>query len=211
MQKNYRLLSPDEEVLVGDEYWDGGWKPLTFKWPAAHNVPDPVPYPVRRKIPPIPETKYTHVLLPVGSIGVPGDEILVDREWLTLYFNCTVRPGLTIRRAVSSGEVSDGYHTFNELYRHRCLLFCMTLIGAAESFKSSKHSDGSEWEGWFIAGAKLPGGWITYHLPNSMWLLCPAPEVSAAPEWDGHTPNDACDRMEQFLSLPISESENLPK
>lgn len=208
MQKNYRLLNAGHLTIAGDEYWSDArscWRPVLGSVVVGREMP----LPVRREIVLV---EYAHVLLPVGSITALGDELATDGGlWKEVFPNEKVTDGYIVRRAVSSGEVSDGYHTFNELYRHRCLLFCMALIGAAESFKSSKHSDGSEWEGWFIAGAKLPGGWITYHLPNSMWLLCPAPEVSAAPEWDGHTPNDVCDRMEQFLSLPISESENLPK
>ena len=54
-----------------------------------------------------------------------------------------------------TGEVSDGYHTFDELYEHRCLLFCWILTMASEpeqwkiaTWKSRKHSDGSAFEGW---------------------------------------------------------------
>lgn len=52
-------------------------------------------------------------------------------------------------------KVSDGYHTFEELYDHRCLLF-IQLIGLlpAFSFASYCHSDETVWEGWFIAGCK---------------------------------------------------------
>ena len=53
-----------------------------------------------------------------------------------------------------AGQTSDGYHTFDELYDHRCLLFCMISAGIA-GWKSRKHHDGSEWEGWFIAGCNL--------------------------------------------------------
>ena len=94
-------------------------------------------------------------------------------------------------------KVSDGYHTFEELYDHRCLLF-IQLIGLlpAFSFASYCHSDETVWEGWFIAGCRLNNGMITYHLPikfadlipNSVW-------VPKAPEWDGHTSRDVCDRL----------------
>lgn len=42
------------------------------------------------------------------------------------------------------GEISDGYHTFNELYQHRCALF-LALMASNPSI--SKHHDGSEWDG----------------------------------------------------------------
>lgn len=94
-------------------------------------------------------------------------------------------------------KVSDGYHTFEELYDHRCLLF-IQLIGllSEQSFASYCHSDETVWDGWFIAGCKLNSGMVTYHLPikfadlipNSVW-------VPKAPEWDGHTSRDVCDRL----------------
>ena len=210
MQKNYRLLSPGEEIFSGDEYYSprrACWLPAS-EFTIFGNNPQ---FPVRREIPPAKKIDFTYNLLPSGAETIDGDEYWSDARdcWLP------VPPGVDVplptRRKVSTGEVSDGYHTFNELYRHRCLLFCMALIGADESFKASKHADGSEWDGWFIAGMKLPAGWITYHLPDSMWSLCPVPDVAMAPEWDGHTSNDVCDRMQHFLSLPISESETLPK
>jgi hypothetical protein len=66
------------------------------------------------------------------------------------------------------GEVSDGYHTFNELYEHRITLF-ITLCNVIEAaklngtfsqlnshiaWKSKKHSDGEPayGGGWFVLG-----------------------------------------------------------
>ncbi len=93
--------------------------------------------------------------------------------------------------------VSDGYHTFGELYDHRCLLFIHLLqIHPKLSFASHFHDDGTQWAEWFIAGCKLDGGMVTYHLPlkfeglipNSLW-------IPNAPPWDGHTSKDVCDRL----------------
>ena len=41
------------------------------------------------------------------------------------------------------GELSDGFHTFNSLYQHRCILFA-TLVNLFPdiSWKSRKHEDG---------------------------------------------------------------------
>ncbi len=98
------------------------------------------------------------------------------------------------------GQVSDGYHTFDELYDHRCLLFialATTPSNAGHAWKSLKHSDGSEWEGWFIAGLNLRNDTtITYHLPIKYWDLCFALEtLDNAPEWDGHTSQDVLERL----------------
>ena len=99
-----------------------------------------------------------------------------------------------------TGQISDGYHTFDELYKHRHLLFFALLIQhSSNAYKSHLHHDGSSFDDYFIAGCDLCPGVITYHLPNSMWDLCPAPEIEYAPEWDGHTSNDICDRLRDWV------------
>lgn len=107
--------------------------------------------------------------------------------------------------------ISDGYHTFGELYEHRITLFiallklkseCMDsmnthLIYEEYVWKSKAHSDGSVWDRWFILGIfKESGNQITYHLPMSKWDDCEfAKELDKAPEWDGHTSNDVLERL----------------
>ena len=98
-----------------------------------------------------------------------------------------------------TGQVSDGEQTFDELYRHRHLLFC-GLLYHSNGYKSRLHHDGSSFDGCFIAGCDLFPGTIACHLPNSMWDLCPVRAIKYAPEWDGHTANDLVDRVETWLS-----------
>ncbi|WP_234923241.1 hypothetical protein [Salmonella enterica] len=51
------------------------------------------------------------------------------------------------------GEVSDGYHTFNELYAHRVRLFSTLMNAFPESaWWSFQHHDGEQWDGWVLAG-----------------------------------------------------------
>lgn len=102
------------------------------------------------------------------------------------------------------GEVSDGYHTFNELYEHRCTLFvALMMLRPDASWYSRKHADGSEWEGWFIAGMTLPDRrTVTYHLPaRDMDLLTGLgiEELERAPEWDGHTSADVVKRLRDWI------------
>ena len=94
-------------------------------------------------------------------------------------------------------NVSDGYHTFEELYDHRCLLFIHLLaIHPTLSFASRFHDDETQWDGWFIAGCKLDGGMITYHLSTKFEFLIPKSLwIPKAPPWDGHTSKDVCDRL----------------
>lgn len=74
------------------------------------------------------------------------------------------------------GNVSDGYHTFNELYDHRAALFIALAAHVAANedtgyvWRSKLHSDGSAYNGWFVMGIGVkPGEQITYHLPMSRW------------------------------------------
>lgn len=89
------------------------------------------------------------------------------------------------------GYISDGYHTFDELYEHRHLLFARLA-----EWKSKKHSNGSEWFGWFIAGiGKEPRKQITYHIPVRLWDFYKCEESDKAPEFDGHNSDDVLERL----------------
>lgn len=108
------------------------------------------------------------------------------------------------------GEVSDGYHTFNELYRYRMLYNAaffnlLARNGQVEVCKSRKHSDGEKCFGsddWFIVMAILPTGQVSNHYESKYWDLFDVPERETAFEYDGHTPNEASDRLEKYLKLP---------
>jgi hypothetical protein len=58
-------------------------------------------------------------------------------------------------------DVSDGYHTFAELYQHRFALFLALCRALEMGWKSRLHADGTMYPGWFIAGIELPGEWGT--------------------------------------------------
>lgn len=104
---------------------------------------------------------------------------------------------------VDTNLISDGYHTFGELYEHRIALFivlCRFIYNDEYTehtvWKSRKHSDGTEWEGWFIAGIdNKKGEQISYHLPIEKWDLLKIHVRAKAPVWDGHTPNDVIERL----------------
>jgi hypothetical protein len=109
---------------------------------------------------------------------------------------------------IFAGDVSDGYHTFNELYDHRIRLYialCSLLSGDIADgtvWCTRTHSDGSLWPGWFLLGiGSKAGEQITYHLPESHWdeVATFATVLDKAPEFDGHTPADVLERLrEQF-------------
>lgn len=95
------------------------------------------------------------------------------------------------------GETSDGYHTFNELYHHRAVLFSVIVSSFSDrAWKSKLHADGTMYDGMFIVGIKTPDGQATYHYDvEPYWDMFHCKEVDRAPEWDGHTPDQAIERI----------------
>lgn len=91
------------------------------------------------------------------------------------------------------GDFSDGYHTFNALYRQRLYLFA-ALVNAfpTQAWKSHRHFDGEApfGGGWFIVGINTPDGVYTYHYEDKDWNLFNCEEIPTAPKWDGHTDKD---------------------
>lgn len=106
-----------------------------------------------------------------------------------------------------TGQVSDGFHTYSQLYSHRFALFialCRAIVGtkAVSVWRSKLQSDGTMYEGWFIAGLNTePGAQISYHLPLSQWDACGfIPERSSAPPFDGHTSDDVVERLNALFA-----------
>lgn len=101
------------------------------------------------------------------------------------------------------GEISDGYHTFNELYYYRMLYNAafFNLLPKELVHKSKRHHDGKECfgGGWFIVMANLPTGQISNHYELKDWDLFQIPEKDTADEWDGHTPQEAAERIHKYL------------
>lgn len=96
-----------------------------------------------------------------------------------------------------AGKISDGYHTFDELYQHRVRLFtCLMHAHKNRAWWSHKHSDGSQWDGWIIAGILTPRGMVSYHLPvTEVEHLPEGIELEEGRLWDGHTAEDVLKRL----------------
>lgn len=98
---------------------------------------------------------------------------------------------------------SDGYHTFDELYHHRMILFSVICSANREkSWKSWKHSGGDMFEDYFIVGIDTPAGQYSYHYHKDNWDYFDVPELDFAPEWDGHQPKDV-DRMLSLIKKKL--------
>lgn len=96
-----------------------------------------------------------------------------------------------------TGETSDGYHTFNELYHHRAVLFSVIVANYPDrAWKSKKHHDGTMYDNMFIVGIDTPDGQATYHYDiDPYWDMFRCRELDNAPEWDGHTSAQAIERI----------------
>ena len=105
------------------------------------------------------------------------------------------------------GNISDGYHTFNELYEYRLLYNAaffneLARRGVCDVHKSKRHSDGEIPFGdpkWFIVVAELPTGQISNHYEMKDWDLFQVPEKERSNTWDGHDPRDVAKRLREYL------------
>lgn len=105
--------------------------------------------------------------------------------------------------------ISDGSHTFGELYYQRMKLTAViakAIRASSSSYedfaskvtRSYKHSDGTMFDGYFIITFNTPDGYFSYHYHIDHLLnFISVPCVDFAPEWDGHTDVD----VDRLLSL----------
>ena len=93
-------------------------------------------------------------------------------------------------------KVSDGYHTMEELYEHRHLLFISLALEVKNKYNVYYKLD-EETTGWFILYIELPTGQISYHLPdNYLEYMKDIPsEPASLNGWDGHTSEDVLCRL----------------
>lgn len=104
---------------------------------------------------------------------------------------------------VEISSVSDGYHSFHELYEFRkaynaALFNTWAEAGKYEVHKSLRHHEGEECfgGGWFIVVAVLPGGQISNHYKVEDWDMFRVPTVAQALyEYDGHSGTDTLERL----------------
>lgn len=119
-----------------------------------------------------------------------------------------------LEKEIKDGTLSDGYHTFNELYEQRMYLFA-TIVNQNKdkSWKSFKHEDGKLcFDGdWFVVGIDTPKGSYTYHYENKYWNLFDCQELEVAKHWDGHTDKDVSRLLSLEPKLEILKEKATPK
>lgn len=135
-----------------------------------------------------------------------------------IHFNSTI--DLLRREPWDESKISDGYHTFEELYNYRKMYNAgfLNLLPYAFShivrdgrvYKSKKHSDGEPCfgGGWFIVVfIDDQDKQITNHYRLEDWDLFDIPAVDTPIHaYDGHTPADCVISMMAWLKRTFSES-----
>jgi hypothetical protein len=105
--------------------------------------------------------------------------------------------------AVDVDKISDGFHTFADLYEQRLILSAALAKNNPHAWKSKRHEDGSVpfGGGWFIMGFDTDEGSYTYHYELKDWGLFQCKELDKGKPWDGHTSRD----VRRLLSIPAAD------
>jgi len=121
----------------------------------------------------------------------------------------------TLSKAATIGSLSDGYHSFDELYYFRMMYNAMLVSewnkqGIYETNKSKRHHDGELCfgGGWFIVTAMTPFGLISNHYDEKYFHLfdCEETETSIH-EYDGHWAHDVTERLSLTIMNRIAGGE----
>ena len=95
---------------------------------------------------------------------------------------------------IDKSQISDGYHTFEQLYHQRAVLFAVIVNQYSElAWKSWKYADGdycSDNKDYFLVGIDTPEGSYTYHVHEKYWDMYDCRELEYGRPWDGHTEKD---------------------
>lgn len=119
--------------------------------------------------------------------------------------DCLLRVKSMVSKAPSADveKMSDGYHTFADLYEQRLILSAALAKNNPHAWKSKRHEDGSVpfGGGWFIIGFDTDDGCYTYHYELKDWDLFQCEELDKGKPWDGHTSKD----VRRLLSIPAAD------
>lgn len=78
----------------------------------------------------------------------------------------------------------------------------LARLAWAKGVPVPKDADGTMYDGMFIVGIETPDGQATYHYDiDPYWDLFRCTELWRAPEWDGHTPDQAIDRIGKLADI----------
>lgn len=105
---------------------------------------------------------------------------------------------------IVSNDISDGYHTFDELYEHRIALYCYCIRTGAliPDYAVFEH-----FEGWdLVVCLTQAGEQVSYHVPiiyREKWTES-FPIIDYDPSrWDGHTSGNVVERLNKTIPESI--------
>lgn len=106
----------------------------------------------------------------------------------------------------SLSDVSDGYHTIDELYDHRCLLFILLCV---QNKDKACYKVDPNTPGWVILYYESEIGQISYHVPDKFLKYI---EVilrrDDGHEWDGHNSQDVVTRIQKCIFYQYGINKN---
>lgn len=117
------------------------------------------------------------------------------------------------------GNVSDGWHTFEELYYYRLCynaIFINALVDLKKRLpgiysdikicKSKKHFGGEPCYGggWFIVMISTPWGQISNHYKLEYWNMFNCPVTKQSWKWDGHGMKEAMERLNRLSKYIVT-------
>ncbi len=109
-------------------------------------------------------------------------------------------------------DLSDGYHTFQDMYDERAVLFLSLCKLIKENsymshrlflWKSRKESIGRKIEGYFLVGiTNSDGSMISYHLENKWWdKTSDFLELQEAPQYDWDDSYSSLQLLEEWFGV----------
>jgi len=101
---------------------------------------------------------------------------------------------------IVNGDISDGYHTFDELYKHRCLLWICYVL--SDGCPGKAYWVKEHFKGWDLIVVDTEHGQISYHVPMEKRFMYETLEQRESnTEYDGHTSNDVIERLTLIASM----------
>ncbi len=104
---------------------------------------------------------------------------------------------------IVDGEISDGYHTFDELYDHRCLLYLTWLVQEQRLGSERRvYFVRNHYPNWDLLVAYINDEQVSYHIRIYYRDILEKhfKEVDEKEhEFDGYTPEDVADRLRDNL------------
>jgi hypothetical protein len=137
-----------------------------------------------------------------GDVVVPHEAVIGSGPAGPMWLNVQQRERFMLS-GVETDLVSDGFHTFGELYVQRAhLLALATALTMMRTSRSRLHEDGTMFEGMFWVGTMSPVDQrpVTFHIDEKHWQLFDHAEtLDNAPPFAGESSADVMLYIKQWI------------